>query len=455
VSLATLTCLLFILCPGISPNADDGADARVASIGRLHLPLVLRSYFRRILQPTMRVSVASDGTGANNHSQIPSVSADGRYVAFCSNASNLVSDDTNDVADIFLHEYLTGQTTRVSVTSDGIQANAGSDSPFISADGRYVTFTSIARNLVSGDTNGYADVFVHDRQTAQTTRVSVSSAGAQANNGSWSPSISADGRYIAFHSLASNLVSGDTNAYMDAFVHDRQTGQTTRVSLSSGGVQTNAGSYNPSISADGRYVAFRSEASNLVVGDTNLAPDIFVHDRQTGQTSRVSMSSGGVQANGSSTNPSISADGRYVAFRSHASNLVIKDLNDHADIFVHDRHTGETTRVSVAAIDLQANGESSAPSISANGRYVAFYSAASNLVNGDTNAVNDVFVYDRLGGQTMRVSVTSKGTQANGFSDYPSISACGRYVAFRSGASNLVSGDTNGVADVFVHDRGQ
>jgi Tol biopolymer transport system component len=264
------------------------------------------------------------------------------------------------------------------------------------------------------------------------------------------PSISADGRYVAFHSDASNLVPGDTNGTWDIFVHDRLTGQTTRVSVASDGTQGNNGSGDPSISADGRYVAFTSEASNLVPGDTNGTWDIFVHDRVTGQTTRVSVASDGSEGYGSSFSSSISADGRYVAFSSWASNLVPGDTNGWADVFVHDRVTGQTTRVSVASDGTEGNHVSLLPSISADGRYVAFSSWASNLVPGDTNEVQDIFVHDRLTGQTSRVSVASGGTEGNGASEFPSISADGRYVAFYSAASNLVPGDTNGTWDIFV-----
>jgi Tol biopolymer transport system component len=339
------------------------------------------------------VSVASDGTQGNSHSGSPSISADGRYVAFASYASNLVPGDTNGVMDVFVHDRLTGQTTRVSVASDGTQGNGESRYPSISADGRYVAFMSYASNLVPGDTNGKADVFVHDRLTGQTTRVSVASDGTQGNGDSWGwPSISADGRYVAFESSASNLVPGDTNGRADIFVHDRLTGQTTRVSVASDGTQGNNSSVWPSISADGRYVAFMSYASNLVPGDTNGALDIFVHDRLTGQTTRVSVASDGTQGNGYSWDSSISADGRYVAFESWASNLVPGDTNGKQDIFVHDRLTGQTTRVSVASDGTEGNNNSGWPSISADGRYVAFHSDASNLVPGDTNGRADVFV---------------------------------------------------------------
>jgi Tol biopolymer transport system component len=228
------------------------------------------------------VSVASDSTQGNDNSWDPSISADGRYVAFFSHASNLVPGDTNNTLDVFVHDRLTGQTTRVSVASDGTEGNGDSFVGSISADGRYVAFASWASNLVPGDTNGRSDIFVHDRVTGQTTRVSVASDGTEGNGDSWGcPSISADGRYVAFASWASNLVPGDTNGRSDIFVHDRVTGQTTRVSVASDGTEGNGDSWwRPSISADGRYVAFPSYASNLVPGDTNGWADIFVAVRE-------------------------------------------------------------------------------------------------------------------------------------------------------------------------------
>jgi Tol biopolymer transport system component/pimeloyl-ACP methyl ester carboxylesterase len=405
---------------------------------------------------TMRVSVASDGTQANAGSGRASISADGRYVAFNSGASNLVPGDTNGYGDVFVHDRQTGQTDRVSVASDGTQGDANSGGASISANGRYVAFNSGASNLVPGDTNGERDVFVHDRQTGQTDRVSVASDGTQANDMSLHPSISADGRYVAFNSGASNLVPGDTNDRSDIFVHDRETGETSRVSVASDGTQANSSSWISSISADGRYVAFESTATNLVPGDTLSTWDIFVHDRQTGETRRVSVASDGTQGNATSGSPSISTDGRHVVFYSSSSNLVPGDTNDVRDVFTHDCQTGQTSRVSVASDGTQGNnisGHDLGLSISADGRYVTFASDATNLVPGDTNSVRDIFVHDRQTGETSRVSVASGGTQGNNGSAWPSISADGRYVAFASEASNLVPGDTNGAWDVFVHDR--
>ena len=410
--------------------------------------------------PTTRVSVASDGQQGNDHSnfqKIPAISADGRYVAFESDANNLVDDDTNGYSDIFVHDRLTGQTTRVSVSSASQQGNGNSsgkaDEPSsISADGRYVAFTSNASNLVEVDTNGKCDVFVRDRQKGETTRVSVSSTGQQGDGDSRRPAISADGRYVAFVSTAGNFGWWDPQ-YWDVFVHDRQTGETELVSVNTFGYPGNypSESHPLGISADGRYVAFASWASDLVEGDTNDKYDVFVRDRQMDETIRVSVSSAGQQGNdhagpGLWGESSISSDGRYVAFVSNASNLVEDDTNGYPDIFVHDCQTHQTTRVSVSSAGEQANRKSEYPSISADGRYVAFKSIADNLVEANTNG--GVFVHDRQTGQTGIVS--SVGLK--GVGGYPRISANGRYVVFVTTSDKLVEDDTNGYQDVFVHD---
>jgi Tol biopolymer transport system component len=405
---------------------------------------------------TVRVSVSSSGEQGNLKSSVPSISADGRYVAFISHATNLVSGDTNGEEDVFVNDRMAGTTERVSVSSTGEQGNLSSGAPSISADGRYIAFMGLANNLVSGDSNGGWDVFVRDRLAGSTERVSVSSSGDQGTSSSYYPSISADGRYVAFQSYASNLISGDTNGDADIFVRDRQAGTTERVSIASNGKQGNQHSYSPSISGDGRYVAFDSAANTLVMGDSGGWQDVFVRDRQAGTTERVSLSSSGVQGNWDSFYPSISADGRYVAFGSYASNLISGDTNGFTDVFVRDRPAGTTERVSVSSSEAQGNGNSDieyGPSISADGRYVAFTSYATNLVAGDTNGTDDVFVRDRQAGTTERVSVSSSWAQGNLDSFGSSISADGRYVACMSYASNLVAGDTNGEIDVFVRSR--
>ncbi len=392
---------------------------------------------------TTVVSYAPDGSNADNSSFNPSISADGRYVVFQSSASNLVAGDTNDNWDVFRRDLATGDIVRVSVADNETQANLGSYHPSISADGRYVAFYSNATNLVGGDdTNGQTDVFVRDLTAGTTVRVTVADDETQANGYSFNPSISADGRYVAFYSIANNLVGGDdTNSTNDVFVRDLTAGTTVRVSVADDETQATNDSYDPSISADGQRVAFASLATNLVGGDdTNNRSDVFLRDLTDGTTTRVSVDSAEAQALGDDSYfPSISADGLFVAFYSFAPNLVTGDTNVSSDVFLRDLTAGTTVRVSVDSAEAQANGYSYNPSISANGRYVAFSSEASNLVAGDTNSRSDVFVRDLTEGTTTRVSVNALGVEGNFVSLLPSISADGQRVAFQSAATNLTT----------------
>lgn len=402
---------------------------------------------------TTRISVSSSGVQSNHQSDDPSTSADGRYVAFMSYAGNLVAGDDNGGPDVFRHDRLTGQVLRMSVSSGGAAVFAPSYDPSITADGRLVAFMSTSNDLIANDSNMWNDIFLHDCVTGDTTLISLSSLGGQGNDDNYSPSISADGRYVAFVSGATQLVTGDTNNTSDVFVRDLATGTTTMVSRASDGSLANDWSFNPAISADGRYVAFESYASNLVTGDTNDSQDVFIHDRTTGATTRVSVSTAGTQANYTSHMPCLSGDGRYVAFHSYASNLVTGDTNTAADVFVRDRSLNQTTRVSVNESGAQGAYDSVKPSITADGRYVAFGSDSS-LVSGDSNSSQDVFVRDRVGNQTTRHSLSTAGGQGNGASGNPSIASAGGWIAWVADASNLVTGDTNGVYDVFVRDTG-
>jgi Tol biopolymer transport system component len=411
------------------------------------------------------VSVSSTGELANGSSWNSAISADGRYVAFDSWSSNLVPDDTNAKPDVFVRDRLLGTTERVSVSSSEAQADGNSAFAAISADGRYVAFVSEATNLVPDDTNAQpgqpwtgTDVFVRDRLDGTTERASLTSAGQQSMTyGIENVAISPDGTSVAFSTGAEDLVPGDTNIVQDVFLRDLEAGTTERVSISDGEAQGNYLSSGMSLSADGRYVAFASYAGNLVAGDTNGWWDVFVRDRQLGTTVRVSVGTGspGAQGNQTSGAPSISADGRYVAFASSASNLVSGDTNGLGDVFVRDTQLNTTERVSVTGAEAQATGgHSGVPAISSTGQFVGFYSDATNLVTGDTNAKRDIFLRDRTAGTTERVSVTAAGAQANNDSNQPvGVSSDGMVVCFYSAASNLVAGDTNGQVDIFVRDR--
>jgi Tol biopolymer transport system component len=405
---------------------------------------------------TQRVSLAADGSQAADACLAPSISADGRFVAFHSQATTLVPGDTNSASDVFVRDRLLGTTERVSVGKNGAQGDEGSYSPSISADGRFVAFNSLASNLVNGDGNLHNDVFVRDRLLGITRLVSIRSNGTQGNADSWDPAVSADGNYVAYVSAASSLWPDDTNGVVDVFVSNIAATSTERVSIPDGyGQQGNGSSAAPSVSSDGRYVAFSSNAANLTTGDTNAVADIFLRDREAGQTWRLSLSTSDVQGNHASGNPSVSSDGTFIAFQSLATNLV-SPATSGSNVFIRSLLDHKTDLVSVSTGTSDGNLDSVLPAISADTRYIAFCSDATNLVSSDTNSKRDVFVRDRLGGVTQRVSVASSGAQAgddSGFANPPATSVSGRYVAFDSIASNLVTGDTNGDADVFVADR--
>jgi hypothetical protein len=408
---------------------------------------------------TARVSVATDGTQTDSFSfsHAPkSISGNGRYVAFESAASNLVAGDTNSAYDVFVRDSQTNNTQRISVANTGEQADGDSASASLSSGGRYVAFVSSATNLVAGDTNGHSDIFVRDRLAGTTKRASVASNGTQGDADSGfaePPKVSDNGRYVFFESTATNFVPGDTNGTLDVFVHDFLTGNTNRVSVSNRGAQSSGSSYGPAISSDGRYVAFLSNSSDLVGGDTNNVTDIFVRDRLAGTTRRISIATNGTQGDGESDLPSISGDGRYVAYNSTSTNLVPGDTNGAFDVFVHDRQTNTTQRVSTSSTGIQGNSDSRSAAISGNGRYVAFHSAASNFDSGDTNSDFDIFVKDRQTGAISRADVATDGTFANAGAVRPSISNDGRFVSFDSTATNLVPSDTNGLIDIFVRQR--
>ena len=398
------------------------------------------------------ISLALDGGEADGASFTPAISADGRYVAFASAASTLVSGDSNGTEDVFVFDRLSRTTERESLSSTGEQGDGDSYNPALSADGRYVAFTSSASNLTAGDDNSDLDIFVRDRVAHTTVLASVGPHGAMGDGPSVAPSISGDGRLVAFESDADSLAPDDTNGTGDVFVHDIVTGLTRRLSVGGNGLQTESPSFGPAISADGSSVAFESFSSRLVPGDTNGALDVFVADLPTGDIDRVSLSTDGGQADDRSYSPSISADGRIVAFASFADNLVAGDTNGLLDVFIRRRDQRTTTRLSVGPDGAQGDGLSFAPVVSADGALVVFSSEATNLVRDDSNGARDVFLASTTSGLMSRLSRPGAGSKAQG--DGPSlgpvVDASGVMVAFASFATNLVPRDTNGQSDVFI-----
>ncbi|MGH8972346.1 MAG: TolB family protein, partial [Acidimicrobiia bacterium] len=402
----------------------------------------------------------------------PWMSGDGRYVTYDSAGKRNVAGtvETDDVRDIYVHDRVTNLTQRITMGTGGAAPDGESQRPTISSDGRYVAFWSLAGNLVAGDTNEHADSFVYDRQAGTMKRVSVATNGSEGNDDSKRPVMSRDGRFVAFESYATNLVGSgsglpvigqftDANGANDVFLHELASGTTTLVSTTSDRRTGNGDSDRPSISGDGRFVAFNSIASNLAGNDSNAKYDVFVRDMQTGQTTRQSVDAAGAQANNGSLSPSISSDGRWVSFSSTATNLITGQDGGIEDVYLKDLATGAVTRVSSATGGGQADGDSADSSISGDGRYVAYWSEATNIVAGDTNtcakytpSCADIFVYDRQTGASRRVSISSTGAQGDLESLSPAISVDGRFVAFDSKATTLVPDDpgTSG-QDVFVH----
>ncbi|WP_165449553.1 TolB family protein [Krasilnikovia cinnamomea] len=395
---------------------------------------------------------AAVGSPTNGTSWRPSIAGRGRFVAFISNASNLVAGDTNASSDVFIRDLVRGTIRRINITSAGHQSQGLIDDSSISDDGRYVAFTSAASDLVPGDTNNEVDVFVRDLTRGRTQRVSVSSTGQQSSGGILNLSISGNGRYVAFDTPAA-LVPEDRNGQYDGYVRDMVRRVTRRVHAAAAGQEDlgNILGRDPAVSDNGRFITFVSRAG-LVPDDTNGRADVYVRDVTRGTIKLVSLSSTGTQGNDLSVLPVINDNGRYVVFSSDASNLVPGDTNGNTDVFLRDLVRKTTRRVSLSRAGLQGNADSEWPVVAGNGRYVVFLSYASNMVPGDTNGESDLFVRDLTRNTISRINLSNSGRQANAQTYDAKISDDGRYVAFYSEASNLVPGDTNGAGDVFVRD---
>ncbi len=406
---------------------------------------------------TARVSITSAEQERFKDSYAPQISKSGRYVVFESEAK-LVPSDTNGWRDIYLRDRQTGTTKLISTATDGGPSDSGSVDPSMTPDGRYIAFSAFSDDIAPGDDNHNQDIVVRDTVTGTTRIASVASDGSQqvgAGNPSAQPAISADGRFVAFISWSPYFVPGDYDGTADIFVHDMQTGSTEIASVATGGGPTEgANTYGPpTISGDGRFVAYTATTTNLVPNDTNDAPDIFLRDRQTGTTTRVSVGPGGVQADAGSQTPALSGNGKFLAFQSNASNLLGSPVDSSlGDIYVRDLTAGTNELASVTTTG-STSGSNAFPAMSGSGRFVVFRSLAHTLVSGDNNQAFDVFVRDVVNNTTRRVSVNNAGVEGNGSSggrSTPAISSNGVHVAFDSRATNLVPNDNNGVLDVFV-----
>ncbi|PKQ38049.1 MAG: hypothetical protein CVT59_02115, partial [Actinobacteria bacterium HGW-Actinobacteria-1] len=447
----------------VADDAITGIDAQLEELPPLDT----------FVTETVRVSTDADGEQgmddyeSNRGSRSAAISADGQFVAFYT-GNVLVEEDTNDYRDWYLKDLATGDVTLVSVADDESPANddysEGDGRASVSGDGRYVAFDSYASNLIGeeADNNGSEDIFVRDVVDGTTVRVSIASDGTEADYGSWDPSISDDGRYVSFTSDATNLVEGDDNGYNDVFVHDLQTGTTTRVSVDAEGGQANESCGTSEISGDGSTIAFLSAAS-LVEDDSNGYTDVYVKTLADGSIARASVASDGTEANDSSSDydfPALSEDGQLVVFISSASNLVDDDANDERDVFMHDFGTGETVLVSLNSAGEQTYDYPEDPSMSADGRFVTFEDEAGemkpvsvsdlSLVNGDVNNEDDIVLKDMQTGTVSMVTVSSEGNPADDASYGPVISGDGMVIAYTSDATNLVADDTNDCSDVFA-----
>jgi Tol biopolymer transport system component len=398
---------------------------------------------------TERISVSSTGEQGNADSPgrwgyqawLVAFSEHGRFVAFASDASNLVRGDTNRATDIFLRDRKRHTTTRLSVDSSGRQANGPSFGLAMTPDARFIAFNSRASNLVARDTNQVGDIFVRDRQTGTTSRVSVSSSGAQAldDYAAPEPAISDDGRFVAFASGADNLVSVDQNPYQDVFVHDRESGETTLESVRSDGVQSDSFSGSPDISGHGRRVAFTSEATSFRTGRRSPSgSELYIRDRSTAVTRQVSEPGiGASSALGTPSNVHLASRAGVVLYGRNTEVIAV-GLNSGRR-----RCVACWTEPGIARWSHPAG-------ISANGRITAFQSEKSSLVERDTNRVTDAFVRGWMRSRAIRVSVSANGTQATQPSTAAGISPDGRFAAFISSASAFVAGDTNRHSDVFI-----
>lgn len=399
------------------------------------------------------VSEGLSSTEGDGASETPVVSLDGDKIAFASEATNLVADDTNGVADVFLRDRTSLTLERVSVSTAEVEADGASGSVSMSSDGRYVAFVSSATNLVLSDDNSAADCFLRDTETRTTVRVNLDENGNSADAACANPTVSDDGNLVVFESAATDLVDENLNGRVNVFLRNIGAGTTTLVSLRHNGQYADGDNTNPVISADGTVVLFESVAPSMTTDDdTGAVKDLFAFTLAESSLRLVSRAEGalGAKGNADSALPSIDASGRYVAFQSLATNLVATDLNGVGDCFLRDLTTNVISRINVDADGVESSGSCTHPVISSDAEYLSFLSDGNDLVAGDTNGVTDAFARPRERQDIFLISRGFGDTDSNAAAASPAISGEGDYVAWSSDASNLVATDTNGVSDVFL-----
>ncbi len=416
------------------------------------------------LTTTFRISLTDSGSEANLGSGVSAdsiaITNDGRFVYFESNASNLVAGDAAGFPDIFRRDIHTGEVIRVSLAWDGSEPNGPCYRPVCTPDGRYVAFVSNAQNLLSvADAQIFSDIFLKDMQTGTLEKVSLDLLDGETNGASDNPTISADGRYVAFQSTAGDFGDGDLDLSLDIHMRDRTAGSNILLSLNDLGVKLTANNYRPRLTADGEYVFWEGDQIfETGLGGPPTSRNIWRRGPLSASPTTVCVSKDSLNQGAFKNTPasradcsnlSISPDGRYVVFDTDATNFATNDFGSN-DVYFRDMLGTTFVRVSVNAFGGAGNGNSMNPSVSADGRWVTFVSEAKNLVAPDNNQVGDVFVRDLLKSETFRASVRTFGNEANDQSGSPVISGDGRWIAFGSQASNLVDDDFAGVNDVFI-----
>ncbi|MAW59254.1 MAG: hypothetical protein CMJ94_00305 [Planctomycetes bacterium] len=400
---------------------------------------------------TRRVNVNSLGALGDRGSSDVRISADGSCAVFSSDALNL-DGAPSGFGDVYLHDLLLHRTERVSLTDGGGLANKLSELPRVSGDGQRVAFVTYADNLVAGDTNSARDVYLRDRAAGSTQRISLSTSGEQSNNDSYVAGLSADGRYVLF-STRSAKMHPDGNTRNHFYLRDTLNGTTTRTTETSLGAAANQDCRHGFLSAQADWVVFSTISTNLPGGAGNSRDDVYIRNLNTGVTEWISSTSTGGEPNSHCRYPSVSADGRWVVFQSAATNLVPGDTNGVSDIFLRDRQTGSITRISQRWDGSEAARECLSPRISEDGNTIVYQTTDPSIVPGDNNNAGDVFAYSRVTGLTQNVNLGSGGVFGNDSASDASISADGNRIAFASCSSNLIGGTTMLNGGLFVHTR--